>query len=60
MVRTMPWTLAAAIVLLLSPVLLHHAQGQQPTLIEINQSLLEKWLVVMPQVVKLGKSVPRD
>ena len=56
MVRTMPWTLAAAIVLLLSPVLLHHAQGQQPTLIELNQSLLEKWLVVMPQVVKLGKS----
>jgi hypothetical protein len=53
----MPWTLAAAIVLLFLPVQLHHAEGQQqPTSIELNQSLLEKWLVVMPQVVKLGKS----
>ena len=57
MVRTMPWTLATAIVLLFLPVQLHRADGQQqPTLIELNQSLLEKWLVVMPQVVKLGKS----
>jgi hypothetical protein len=56
-VRTMSWTLAAAIVLFFAPVQLHIAKGQQqPTSIELNQSLLEKWLVVMPQVVGLGKS----
>jgi hypothetical protein len=53
----MPSTLAAAVLLLLSPVLWHPARGQQPaTPIDLNQSLLEKWLVAMPQVVKLGKS----
>jgi hypothetical protein len=33
------------------------AQAQQSmTPIELNQSLLDKWLVVMPAVIKLGKS----
>jgi len=55
MTRTIVSSLAAAAMLLLFQ---SGARAQQPPAqpIELNQSLLDRWLVVMPAVINLGKS----
>jgi len=55
MIRTIVSSLAAAAMLLLFQ---SGARAQQPPAqpIELNQSLLDRWLVVMPAVINLGKS----
>jgi hypothetical protein len=56
MIRTMPLTLAAVALLCLSAVGLYDGHAQQPAPIQLDQSLLDRWIVAMPQVIKLGKS----
>ena len=55
MTRALVSSLAAAAMLLLFQ---SGARAQQPPAqpIELNQSLLDRWLVVMPAVINLGKS----
>jgi hypothetical protein len=43
--------------LFLSPIPLDRVQGQPlPAPIELNQSLLDRWLVAMPRLARLGRS----
>lgn len=55
MIRALVSSLAAAAMLLLFQ---SGARAQQPPPqpVELNQSLLDRWLVVMPAVINLGKS----
>src|SRR5258708_6866183 len=51
------FTAASAAVIFLSLVGSGQAQAQQPTIsVEFNQSLLDKWLVAVPEIKKLSKS----
>jgi hypothetical protein len=56
MIRRLPLTLAAVAVVVLSVVGLDDAHAQQPAPIQLDQALLDRWIVAMPQVIKLGKS----
>lgn len=63
MIRTSLLNLATATMLVLTPVALSSAQAQQTQsqqtqarTVELNQTLIDKWLVAMPAIVALGKS----
>jgi hypothetical protein len=55
-VRCMPLTLAAVGVLIVLVLGLYGVHAQQPPPIQLDQALLDPWVVAMPQIVKLGKS----
>ncbi len=57
MMRTLILTLAAAAILLLPPNAIPDAQAQQERIrVELDQSLLDKWLLLMPQFDQLKRS----
>ena len=58
MVRASFLSLAAAAMLSFWPYAVSSAQSQAPLQVELDQSLVDKWLVAMPAVIKLGKSNP--